>query len=86
MLNKVKYLVKSKEFGRGPTHTMRFYSLAELQAYVKSQWQGVEYMDGKSNFHTDYCTFELVGATLYDLGSHAGTGDEYWDWLWKEVN
>jgi hypothetical protein len=83
-----KYTIRSREFGRGPAHVQRSTSLAKIQQIVKDQWQGVEYMDGPSGFHTDYCTWVLTGCTLYDLGNHASTdrnSDGYWQWTWKDL-
>ncbi len=68
MATKKAFGLKSKEFGRGPAHTKRFATLAELAAAVKDQWQGADYIDGPGGFHTDYCTFTLIGAKLADIG------------------
>jgi hypothetical protein len=81
------YTVRFQEEGRGPVTVRSFPTLKGVQAYVRERWQGVEYMDGRDTFHTDYCLYWLQGVTLYELGSHAGdygTG-AYWDWTWKEV-
>lgn len=63
-----QYIIKSREFGRGPAHVERFATLAGAAKYIKGQWQGAEYIDGESGFHTDYCRFTLEGFTLKDIG------------------
>ena len=60
-----------------------FNTLAEVQQFVKARWQGVEYMDGNSGFHTDYASYTLQGCTLNDLGQRSGDG---WDWEWKDLS
>ena len=59
----------------------KFATLAEVQAYVKARWQGVEYIPGLGDFHTDYGYYTLTGCTLADLGARK---DE-WDWTWKDL-
>jgi len=83
-----KYTVQLKEFGRGSASAKRFSSLRDVQAYVKTQWQGADYIDGAAEFHTDYCTFRLTGCGLSDLGARAGAygTDEYWQWIWIEMD
>lgn len=73
--------------GRGPKEIRKFATLGEIQAYVKSQWQGAEYIDGSTGFHTDYCRFELKGCTLADLGTRDGRAgtEEHYEWTWKSV-
>ncbi len=83
-----KYTVQSKEFGRGKAEVKRFSTLRDVQTYVKTQWQGAEYIDGPAAFHSDYCTFYLTGCVLNDLGARGGAygTDEYWDWIWIEMD
>ena len=85
---KPTYAVSNREFGRGPAERKRFASLAALQQYVRDRWQGVEYIDGPQEFHSDYCTFRISGATLKDLGRRESSDpatDEYWYWRWHDL-
>ena len=63
----------------------KFATIQEVQAYVKARWQGVEYVDHATGLHTDYCRYELKGATLADLGQRVGAPgtDEWFDWAWR---
>ena len=81
------YSIDAREEGRGPANITKFATLAEVQAYVKSQWQGAEYIDCLTSFHTDYCRFTLKGCTLDNLGHRAGEpgSDEYYDWVWEAL-
>lgn len=63
------YAIRSREFGRGAAETRRFSTLKGAAKYIQERWQGAEYMDGRAAFHTDYCTYELVGFTLADVGA-----------------
>jgi len=45
----------------------KFATLAEAAQYVFDRWQGVDYMDSGTAFHTDYAVFETVGFTLADI-------------------
>jgi hypothetical protein len=67
-MTKKPYAVKSKEFGRGPAHIIRFATLEEASAYIQARWQGIEYRDGLCAFHTDFCTYELVGFNFSHIG------------------
>jgi hypothetical protein len=62
------YSIKAKEFGRGKVSVDKFATLDEASAFIQERWQGIEYRDGRSSFHSDYCTYELVGFTFNDIG------------------
>jgi hypothetical protein len=81
------YSVRSREEGRGPSTVRKFKTLVELQTYVRDRWEGLEYIDGPCSWHNDYCTFEMSGATLAELGHRLGQKDtyEYWTWVWKQL-
>ncbi len=81
---KRRYKISGKEEGRGKPFTRTFAKLSDLQIYVQERWQGVEYMDSPSSFHTDYVAYRLSGCTLHDLGGSKGPygTDEYWQWQW----
>lgn len=64
------YSVKSKEFGRGPATVKRFATLTGASRYIQSHWQGADYINGSTAFHTDYSTFTLHGFTLRDIGKY----------------
>lgn len=82
MATRKAFKIQSREEGRGPASTDSFATLAEAQAYVRSQWQGPEYKDGEASFHTDYCTFKCVGFTLADIGKLRWSDGWFeWDWL-----
>lgn len=86
---KAKYRIRSREEGRGPAYTESFRTLAEAQAYIRAQWQGPEYIDGPAAFHTDYCTFHLVGFTLADVGKRQWIHEadySYPDWVWTDLS
>jgi len=70
------------------TKTRKFSSLAALQQYVKSRWEGAEYIDTPREFHNDYGRFTLYGCALKDLGHRNGAAgtDGYWDWTWNEID
>jgi hypothetical protein len=88
MAAKAKYTVRAREFGRGPALTRKFSTLAALQEYVRARWEGVEYIDGPQSFHNDYCTFNLSGAKLTDLGRRKGEygAEAFWDWEWFDFS
>jgi hypothetical protein len=65
---KKQYKIKSQEEGRGKVETESFATLAEASRYIQDRWQGFEYRDGNESFHTDYCTYLLVGFTFKDIG------------------
>jgi hypothetical protein len=65
---KKPYALSCKEFGRGKPTITKFATLSELAKAINEQWQGAEYIDGSSIFHTDFCTFSITGAELSDLG------------------
>lgn len=62
-----------------------FATLAEAAKYVKDRWQGVDYMDGRAAFHTDYARYTLVGFELKDIGTFGGTTNEDRYFEFKEV-
>lgn len=43
-------------------------------AYIKERWMGVDYMDSRTEFHTDYGRYTLFGFTLSDIGKVTGQG------------
>jgi len=45
-----------------------FDNLQAASLYVQGRWEGPEYIDCSEEFHTDYCTYQLVGFTLKDIG------------------
>lgn len=47
-----------------------FATLKEALDYIKERWQGTEYKDGSSGFHTDYSTYQLVGFNLHMVGKY----------------
>jgi hypothetical protein len=63
-----KIKIHSREFGRGKPSVNTFATLTDAAAFIKARWQGAEYCDGDANFHTDYCTYELRGFTLSQIG------------------
>lgn len=63
-----RYVIVSQELGRGPLYKKSFSKLWSALKYVRSQWQGVDYVDGSDGFHTDYSTFRLRGFSLRDIG------------------
>ncbi len=63
-----RYSVSCREEGRGKASVTKFATLDDAARYVKDRWQGAEYMDGPSSFHTDYCSYELRGFALADIG------------------
>jgi hypothetical protein len=74
--------------GEGSSET-KFATLAEVQEYVKSRWQGVEYIDGSDVFHGDFGHFYLKGCNLVDLGvrkSLDSASDDFWSWIWKDFS
>ncbi len=62
------YALVGREEGRGKPFTKKFATLAELSKAVQEQWQGADYIDGADGFHTDYSSYQLVGAVLKDIG------------------
>ena len=75
--------MKSREQGRGPAHTEKFATLKEASNYIKERWQGADYVDGYDGFHTDYCTYELVGFTLTDIGRFYFIDDDVREFKFK---
>jgi len=77
-----KFKIESKEEGRGKPDRELFATLIEARDYIRDRWQGADYIDGPDSFHTDYCTFRLVGFVLADIGKrrYEEWGPE-WDWL-----
>lgn len=51
-----------------------FATLADAAKYVKDRWQGVEYVDGRAAFHTDYARYLCFGFKLADIGTLSGSG------------
>jgi len=62
------YKITFQEEGRGPKETTGFDDLAKASEYIQERWQGADYMDGMSGFHTDYARYTLEGFTLKDIG------------------
>jgi hypothetical protein len=77
----MKYEVHGQEEGRGPVFKKKFATLREVQEYVKARWEGPDYIDGPAEFHSDYCTYDLVGCELADLGNRRV--DDFYSWDWK---
>ena len=75
MGKKKPYSLEIRELGRTPASVKKFATLKELSDAVKEQWQGADWIDSNIGFHTDYCTFQIVGATLKDLGKFEMTSD-----------
>lgn len=67
-MTKKLYIIKGREEGRGKPFYSRFRTLKEASTYIQERWQGIDYMDGYSAFHTDYCTYELSGFNLLKIG------------------
>ncbi len=79
------FTVAFREEGRGKEYRHSFSKLEDLQKYVRDRWEGPDYIEGPSEWHTDYAAFRLIGCTLADLGSRRGAygTDGYYDWDWK---
>jgi len=76
------YVIRVAEEGLRLKEMQRmFTSLKDVQTYVRERWEGPDYIDGEASWHNDYCTFELEGATLADLGARKGP----WEWEWKDL-
>ena len=73
---KKPFSINVKEFGRGKPTVERFATLAEASKYVQSQWQGADYVEGNAGFHSDSCTFGLIGFTIKDIGQFYFTDDD----------
>ena len=83
----MRFSVHNQEFGRGPVEKKRFKSIAEAAKYIQDRWQGADYMDGDTAFHTDYCTYTCHGFTLLDLGKRtfkSVEGMSWCEWEWKD--
>lgn len=61
------FSISGREEGRGPAFVEKFATLEDLKKYVLGHWQGWEYADGETEFHSDYVAFEIKGATLHEL-------------------
>lgn len=72
----MSYVVVAMEEG----HPLKSFE-RKFEAYARGRWEGVDYIDGPCSWHNDYCTFDLVGCTLADLGERVDT----WEWKWKEL-
>ena len=69
ILNKTHmYKVNQQEEGRGTVNVNEFSTLEEAKQYIKDRWQGPDYVDSKTMFHTDYSEYTLEGFTLNDIG------------------
>jgi hypothetical protein len=82
------YAINCREEGRGPANITKFATIVEVQAYVKSCWQGAEYIDSPTSFHSDYCRYFLKNCSLGDLGrrgSAQADSEEYFDWIWEAL-
>lgn len=79
----MKYTVHGMEEGH-PLKSFKaaFATLKEVQEYVKARWEGPDYIDGPAEFHSDYCTYDLVGCTLADLGKRR---EDFYSWEWKDL-
>lgn len=62
------FSIEIREEGRGEPSIEKFQSLDDAKAFILKYWQGAEYVDCSTEFHTDYSTFSLVGFSLKDLG------------------
>ena len=58
---------------------VKFKTLAAASKYIQNRWQGVEYKDGASNFHTDYYSYELKGFEFKDIGKTIYHSDDPYD-------
>ena len=65
-----KYSIAVREFGRGKPDINRFATLDDAARYIKARWQGLDYLDHDKRFHTDYCTYELRGFSITQLGKY----------------
>jgi len=74
---KKPYKVVSQEEGRGTKHSEEFATLDEAQKYIEDRWEGPDYVDSTTGFHTDYSTYELVGFTLNDIGKLTYNREEF---------
>jgi hypothetical protein len=83
------YAIHCREEDRGKPEITKFATLKEVQEYVKGRWQGPEYIDSPTSFHSDYCRYYLKNCSVFDLG-HRGTNqvnaDGYFDWTWEELS
>jgi hypothetical protein len=82
------YAIHCREEDRGKPEITKFATLAEVQAHVQARWQGPEYIDSPTSFHSDYCRYYLKNCSVFDLG-HRGTNrvnaDGYFDWTWETL-
>ena len=84
-----RYTITCMEEGYKPAGTQLFQTLEGVQEYVKARWEGVEYMDSPRRFHNDYCTFDLSGTNLCELGARKSMdpqSEDFWNWEWKDVS
>jgi hypothetical protein len=94
MTAKKTFIVRCREFGRGPIDVHRFATLADASQYIRDRWQGADYIDGPASFHTDYCTYQLSGFALDDIGTHKWCACElddgidygWMDWQWVDLS
>ena len=56
----------------------QFSTLKQLQRFVFNHWDGVLLIDGPTSWHTDFTSYELVGAQLSDIGRIV---DDVWIWI-----
>jgi len=63
------YKVTGFQFGRDwDSWTEKFAALDAAAEYVKGYWQGEDFRDSDTGFHTDMATFEVEGFTLTEIG------------------
>jgi hypothetical protein len=79
------FKIDFREFGRGPANIRSFSTLIEARDYIRDHWQGPEYIDGPGGFHSDYCTFRLIGFALADVGKRVWYED-WFDWQWHTLD
>lgn len=70
------YQIEVRSEGKGKPTVEKFDTLDAASEYVQSQWQGADYADGDDGFHSDYCTFRLIGFTLRQIGQFYFTADD----------
>lgn len=76
------FKIEWREFGRGPANLESFSTLAEARNHIRDRWQGSDYIDSDLSFHTDYCTYDLIGWNLHDVGKRVWYEDWFeWEWL-----
>lgn len=64
-----KFKIKVKQEGKGKAEISSFGDLQDAKKFILDFWQGAEYIDSSTSFHSDYSTFDLVGFSLKDIGS-----------------